>query len=136
MSSPLPEPIDYCYSSLLLQETSTWSSVHKENREQVKLSYPKGWQLQCFRYLGMEDGFDKLSDGQIVFRVKDAVVRPIRTPVFERGQAVRTAGGECGVVEAVFWHLKEDRPYFVLSLSGRVSGRRYAETDLRPYPDT
>lgn len=75
-------------------------------------------------------------DGEIRVRVRGAVIRPIPTPQFWRGDpAFARPKQAVGVVRQVFWHLKRGCVYYSLEFDGRRSGRWYFESDLVVPPE-
>ncbi len=121
----------YCSSSLLILTEQDASRVHPDDLAAVRANYPLGWQLLCFRYGGQDCGYDVLDDGQLQARVRGAVIRPIRTPRFQRGDRVFAHPNQAiGDVRQLCWHATRECVYYSLEFDGRRSGRWYFECDL------
>jgi hypothetical protein len=121
----------YCFSSLLLLSEQDAERVHPDDLPAVRRKYPHGWSLLCFRYGGRQHEYDVLDDGELQMWVKNAVIRPIPTPKFNRNERVFAhPNSAVGIVREVIWHLKRECVYYVLEFNGRRSGRWYFESDL------
>jgi hypothetical protein len=128
-----PQHVRYCFSSKLLLREEDWADVHPDDRAAVRFSYPRGWQLVCFRCLGRDGDYHALGDGLLRIRVRDAVVKPVPTPRYAHGQRVHAKRRQTdGVVRRILWHLKRGKPYYLLEINARESGFRYFECDLDP----
>ena len=101
MSQQSPLPLHdggYCYSSLLLFTEDDFANVHPDDLSAVRANYPRGWQLLCFRYGGRHSVHDVLDDGEVSFRVQNAVIEPIPAKVLAGGWGVfcqQTVGWRC-----------------------------------------
>ena len=122
----------YCYSSLLFIHDNAKGCVHPDDLQMVESAFPSGWQLKCFEYIGVEEGFDLLSTNDIRFRVKGAVVTEIKSPQYFYGDEVYIIRKNMnGKVLRVFWHLKRNEPHYVIECGGVESGYRYFNADLQ-----
>jgi hypothetical protein len=104
------------------------SHIHPEDIDRFK-NLPLG--PKVFGVLGTLDDFTEIAYGSEVFRVKSSLLRPVPAPSFFIGQKVRVPGkNEEAVVERILWHDKEDSPFFIVRVGGKLKSKQYWAEDL------
>jgi hypothetical protein len=84
---------------------------------------------KVFYCTGIQDKWLVLQYGANIYCVSSDVFRPVATPAFKIGQQV-IVGEKAGIIEHVMWHFKNEVPIYLLTFSGKLSSRRYAEAEL------
>lgn len=102
--------------------------IHPQDFDAFRQLFPYG---RVFAVLGQQDEFTRIAYGKQVFRVKPSLLQPVPAPTFTAGQAVRIPGkGDEAVVEEIYWHYKNKRPFFIVRYRGKLKSKRYWAEDL------
>lgn len=72
-----------------------------------------------------------LVKNQHVRGISDGVKKILPNPEFTWTDKVITNKNEFAAVEDLFWHHKDEKFYYFISLNGKVKSRRYDKSDLR-----
>jgi hypothetical protein len=63
--------------------------------------------------------------------VKPSLLQPVAASRFTVGQVVRIPGKDAdAVVDGIYWHYKDKRPYFIVRHKGKLKSKRYWAEDL------
>lgn len=123
--------MSYCFSSYLITKTGDMNNIHPADRIAVQQNYCNGWQRRCFEYLGIENGYSKLKDGENTIRVKEAYMEEINEPKFKVGESVYVPRKKSnGEVKRIHYHMKKSKPIYTIVVSGAESGYQYFDEDL------
>ena len=102
--------------------------IHPQDIDAFRQLFPY---RRVFTVLDQQDGFTRIAHGDQVFRVKPSLLESVSTPRFTVGQVVRIPGkdGEA-VIEGIYWHFKDRKPYFMVRYKGKLKSKRYWAEDL------
>ena len=103
--------------------------VHPEDLDRFVRMMPAG------HVFGVERGGDwtTLSHGASTYRVRGDLLQPVPAPRHWLGDEVNFLSGgktRSGVVRDVFWHFRDDAPFYLLSADGKALSKRYLDGDL------
>jgi len=95
---------------------------------------------RLFRCVGSDSDFIILEHAGKHYRVRPSLARPVPDPAFGYGDTVRATGSgveKRAVVRDMMWHFRRNQPFFLLTVEGKKSSRRYWSDELRAdLPDT
>jgi hypothetical protein len=111
-------------------EESGTTLVHPDDLDAFRKLVPYG---KVFAVARDEGDFIRLAYGAQVFRVKPDLLRHVDAPKFAIGDRARIANKPGDVeIDAIQWHHKDERPFFLVKRNGKVESRRYWADDLEP----
>ena len=104
--------------------------IHPEDIDAFRTIRP---QARVFRRVCEDGGYLTIQFGERRFRVKPELFRPVPPPRYQIGDRVSVGShpaNEVATVCDVFWHFKDERPYYLVQMNGKPSGKRYWEEEL------
>ncbi|MBL8892391.1 MAG: hypothetical protein JNL67_20615 [Planctomycetaceae bacterium] len=105
--------------------------IHPEDVVTVKSLMPSG---KVFQVVGEDGDYLVLSYGELSFRAKPELFRSVERPHKQIGDTVEVVSkGEqqsAKVVE-IHWHHQKNEPFYVLTINGKKSSKRYWNADFR-----
>lgn len=103
--------------------------VDSDCRENFFALQPNGKVFQCITVC---EDMITLKYGEEVFRVNPKLYKMVREPLYKVGDKVEIiAKSIVGQITDVNWHIKDDAPFYYIDISGKKSGKRYKDFDLR-----
>ncbi len=122
--------------------TATWGHQNywpKNNQEHLvhpgdENSLSVYWSSAIIFYCtGEENGFLIITKGNEQFRIKPELYKTVNyRPKFGYGDKLKelTPPYRIGEIEAIVWHFKRRKPYYILKIDGKIKTRWYFEEDL------
>ena len=101
--------------------------VHPEDVPIIRNVCPYG---KVFRVEGQADGFTLRSYGTARFRIKPHLLIAVDEAKYAVGEIGTRAGIGEFQVTGVYWHHRDARPYYTISVEGRRKSKRYRADDL------
>lgn len=102
--------------------------IHPDDLDVVRALRPNG---RVFRVVDADDAFLHLRYGDIVFRVRPAVFRPVPNHVRDVGESVVLLDGRSAEVIGIGWHHQRAEPMYQLRIEGKTQRRRYWASEFR-----
>jgi hypothetical protein len=107
------------------------SLVHPDDLSSFSAIRPSG---KVFEFVGDDQGYIVLKYGNENFRVKPDLYKPVTGVDFYIGDSVCVTSKvpeKYGVIVAVEWHFKGQKPIYYLQFDGKRSSRRYSKEELQ-----
>lgn len=101
--------------------------IHAEDLAVVRALAPNG---KVFRVTGEDEGFIRLSYGEIVFRARPSLFREVGGEVHGIGEVIALRDGRSGEVIGIQWHHQRAEPMYQLRLAGKKGSNRYWNSDF------
>jgi rRNA processing protein Gar1 len=103
--------------------------VHPEDYERLKELSPYGKVLEV---LGDESGYTLIRYSEQTFRIVSDILKEVDAPVFgfEQRVCLRKDKSHAGVVADIMWHVKENKPFFLVRFGSKVESKRYWAEEL------
>lgn len=103
--------------------------VDSDCLEEFNSIHPHGKVFHC---LEEEENMLTIEYGKSNFKIDAQLYREVEEPTYKVGDLVEiTEKSAVGRVADIFWHIKNDAPYYILEIQGRKSGRRYWDAELK-----
>jgi hypothetical protein len=107
------------------------SLVHPDDLEALRRLRPDG---KVFDLVGHEGSYTVIGYKDLQYRVRPDILRVISNYPDARlsfGKTVNIIEANSpAVIVDIFWHYKYDRPFFILSVDGKLKSRRYFDNEL------
>ncbi|MEC7263578.1 MAG: hypothetical protein VXW38_07540 [Bacteroidota bacterium] len=113
------------------QEINNLDFVHPDDREFVKNNLTN----TIYRCIGIEDEYLIAKSRKYTLRVKPKVIKGhLPTPRFIWGDMVyeKAKPDVPAVINDFFWHHKDQRYYYHITVNGKKKSKRYSENELMP----
>lgn len=101
--------------------------IHPDDLATVRALLPNG---KVFRLVGEEQEFLRLRYGDVEFRARPSLFKPVAGHVRGVGETIALSDGRMGEVIGVQWHQKRDEPMYQLRLEGKKKSNRYWNADF------
>lgn len=101
--------------------------IHPEDLATVRALMPNG---KVFRVMGEDEGFIRLSYGDIEFRARPSLFKELAGEVHGIGEAITLTDGRTGEVIGIQWHHQRAEPMYQLSIEGKKKSNRYWNSDF------
>ncbi len=102
--------------------------IHPENLAAVRVLMPNG---KVLRVVNEDDGFIRLSYGNIEFRARPALFKELAGEVHGIGETIALKDGRAGEVIGIQWHHQRAEPMYQLAVEGTKKTKRYWNSDFR-----
>jgi hypothetical protein len=84
---------------------------------------------KVFNFSKEASGWLILIYGDKTYRVKEKAIREVPALEFDVNQQVMV-GDRIAVIGDIFWHFKDERPFYFLIFDGKRSSRRYLDDEI------
>lgn len=104
--------------------------VHPDDLEAFRRFLPNGKVFQC---LCQEGDYLVLRYGDLRFRVRPLLFKPVPVPSTKIGDRVRIrSNGEVlpAVITGMAWHFQRSEPYYSVTVNGKERSKRYWQSDF------
>lgn len=111
-------------------EESGVDLVHPDDLDSFRRFLPNGKVFQC---VGQHEEYLVLAYGNLHFRVKPSLFKPVPTPGRQFGETVnvKSKGDSLtGVVGDIIWHFQKAEPYYHVLVNGKKLKKQYWQNDF------
>jgi hypothetical protein len=105
--------------------TGDENMIHPDDLERFKCISDSS---RVFKFISESNDYITLEYGSSFFRVKKDLFTEISPPRFSVGQQIEPKMR--AVISDVFWHYKEKKHFYKISVAGKEKSKRYFDSDI------